>query len=110
MYPITCAGGFNVPARGGKFEIVGFNAVPNDTTAAMEIAIIDDVTLLSGATVGKIYANLDAPTERKNIIVHKYVAAATEIEWVAPEPVKIRHGISLFFDNVKQGSFCVYMR
>jgi len=119
MYPLTCIGGFNVPAKAGKFEIVGFTVVGDDDLADgldIEVAIIDDPSIKPTETVGKIIASLTTPNEQKGIIVHKKIAFDTDsnynatIEWFPPEPIKTRYGTSLFFSNIRQGSFCLYVR
>jgi hypothetical protein len=117
MYPLTCHAGFNVPARAGKFEIVGFTAVGDvdlEADQEIELAIIDDSTIDQAGKAGKIYASLD--TNQKNILVHKKIVFDTDsnydatLEWFPPEPIKTRYGTSLYFNNIKQGSLCLYVR
>ena len=119
MYPLTCHAGFNVPARSGKYEIVGFTVVGNADLAAdqdIELAIIDDPSIDQNGKAGKIIADLDVPTYQKNIIAHEKIVFDTDsnynatIKWFPPEPVKTRYGTSLFFNNIKQGSLCLYVR
>lgn len=114
MRPLVCAGGFNVPAKAGKFDILGFTAAVNDPSLDSELAIIDDVTLdWKSAGVGRIIPDIDSPTEVKDILVHKKgdgSAYDASLEWFPPEPIKIRHGLSICFSNIKQGSLCVYTR
>ena len=119
MYPLTCHAGFNVPARAGRFDIVGFTVSGNDALASdvpIEFAIIDDETINQSGITGKIISSLDPPTEVKHIIVNKKVMFDTSgthdhfIEWFPSEPVKTRYGISLYFNNIKQGSDCLYVK
>jgi hypothetical protein len=130
MYPLTCHAGFNVPARAGKFDIVGFTVVGDDTLSdastvetVVEFAIIDDPDIDQSGKAGKLIASLEVPTLQKNILVHKkiqYVADVDSasgqqvydatIEWFPPEPIKTRYGTSLYFNNIKQGSLCLYVR
>ena len=119
MYPLTCHAGFNVPARSGKFEIVGFTVIGNvdlEANQEIELAIIDDPEINPNGKAGRIIASLDVPTEQKNILVHKKIVFDTDgnydatLEWFPPEPIKTRHGTSLYFNNIKQGSFCLYVR
>ena len=113
MYPLTCVAGFNVPARAGKFEICGFTAEVQDTAAAANIALIDDPAIKSGWKTGRLIGSIAQPTEQKYIIVNK-VANTTAVEptfeWTPFESIKTRYGISLSFTNIKQGSFCLYVR
>ena len=119
MYPLTCHAGFNVPAKAGKFDIVGFTVSGNDALASnvpIEFAIIDDNTIKVDDKMGKLIASLDPPTVVKHIIVNKKVTFDTSgthdhfIEWFPSEPVKTRYGISLYFNNIKQGSVCLYVK
>jgi hypothetical protein len=115
MYPLQCAGGYNVPAKAGKFRIVGFTVAVDDTGASAEVAIIDDPNIKSG-NAGFIIPDLDLPTTVRHILVHKKKVFDTDgnydatIEWFPPEPLMVRYGTSLFFSNIKQGSFCLYVR
>jgi hypothetical protein len=116
MYPLTCVGGFNVPARAGKFEIVGFTIDINDPTLASHVAIIDDEGISSDWECGRILDEvIEPPTEVKGILVHKSASTLASniggyLEWFPPESVKTVHGISIHVENVKQGSFCLYVR
>ena len=42
MYPIQCPGSFSVPAKSGKFEVLGFCVTVADPTADSQFAIVDD--------------------------------------------------------------------
>lgn len=115
MYPITCAGGFNAPARAGKMEIVGFTAIVDDPTAASELTLIDDPAIKGSMKAGFIYSTDDvaAGTEKKHIIGGQEghgSAYDTVLEWWPAEPVKLRYGLSLAYTNIKQGSMCIYQR
>jgi len=105
MYPLTCAGGFNVPAKSGKFEIAGFTVGISDPSADSYVAIIDGPGLIIGS--------IEPPTEQRGIIARVDAdASATEgtLSWFPNESVKTRNGTSLSFTNIKQGSFCLYVR
>jgi len=115
MYPLTCAAGYNAPARRGKYEIVGFTALVADSTAASQMAIIDDPAINQDGIAGLIYptSDLEEPTTKKHIIVNIKGHGSsydTVLEWFPAEPVKLRYGISLAFENIEQGSMCVYVR
>jgi hypothetical protein len=125
MYPMTCQGGFNAPARAGKFDIVGFTATAKDPTVDTEVVIIDDPNINQRGQVGFVIPleDLDPPTIVRYIIAHEKLCAGewvvkegdtgsydATIKWFPPESIKIRYGTSLAFSNIKQGSFCLYVR
>jgi len=116
MYPLTCHAGFNAPARSGKFEVVGFTVAVDQADQDTEIALVDDPAILQSGKAGKIIPSLTSPTDQKNILVHKKLFEGdggpyhSTIEWFPPETIKTRYGISLFFENIKQGSLCLYVR
>ena len=120
MYPLTCHGGFNAPARSGKFDIVGFSAAVDDETLDAYVAIIDDPAIDQDGKAGLLIDDINAPTEQQYILVNKkyYAGDAAEasvrtdatIEWFPPESIRTRFGTSLSFTNIKQGSFCLYVR
>lgn len=112
-YPLTCVAGFNVPARQGCFELVGFSATVADATAASQLAIIDDPEIPRYGKTGRIIGSIESPTEQKYIIANVKghgSAYDTMLEWTPPEPIKVRYGISLCFTNIEQGSMCVYVK
>jgi hypothetical protein len=112
-YMLTCIAGYNAPARRGNYEVVGFTATVADPTAASQFAIVDDPDIPSDGKAGRILGSLESPTEQKNIIANVKghgSAFDTVLEWLAPEPIKMRHGVSLCFNNIEQGSMCVYVR
>jgi hypothetical protein len=125
MYPMTCHGGFNVPAKSGKFDIIGFTATAEDATADVEVVIIDDPNINQSGQVGFLIdlADVNPPTIVRYIIAHEKIYAGdwvvkegdagsydSTIKWFPPESIKIRYGTSLAFSNIKQGSFCLYVR
>lgn len=117
MYPLQCHAGFNVPARAGKFDIVGFTATVEDNSADAYIGIVDDENIDQSGKAGLLIDSLEPPTEYKNILVNKHFDAKAAdtgdvdtIEWFPPECIKTRFGTSICFTNIKQGSFCLYVR
>lgn len=114
MYPLTCIAGFNVPARQGKFEVCGFTVAVENTATAAHVGICDDPAIQPEWKCGRLLGNLmDPPTVLKNILVHAVAnttALESTIQWFPLEPVKTRYGISIHTLNVKQGSFCLYVR
>jgi hypothetical protein len=125
MYPLTCHAGFNVPARAGKFDIVGFTATAEDATKDTEVVIIDDPNIKPSGQAGFLLdlADVNPPTTVKHIIAREKIYAgdwvvkegdagsySATIKWFPAESIKTRHGTSLAFNNIKQGSFCLYVR
>lgn len=112
-YPLTCIAGFNVPARSGKFEIVGFTATVADSAVDSQVAIIDDPAINQDSKAGFIIPSIEPPTTQKNILCNvKGDGSAYDsvLEWIPFEPIKTRYGISLCFTNIAQGSLCLYVR
>jgi hypothetical protein len=109
MYPIQCHAGFSMPLRAGRFEITGFCATVNDTTAASQIAIVDDSTINQASGFGNL---LDSIDDRENILINMKGLASidTTLSYEFAEPVKTRYGISLYTSNLKPGSICIYRR
>ena len=110
MYPLTCYAGFPNPLRVGKFEIVGFSCAAEDTAIAIELAIVDDQTLLPTDNFGKQLINGD---DYKVKVLHRKGIATygVQVDSLAfTEPIKVRHGISVHSKNIKGGSLCVYVR
>lgn len=110
-YMLTCLGGFNVPARQGKFSIVGMSAAVNDSTIDSELGIVDDTGILESWECGRLLSSTIG--QNKNVIADvKGDGSAYDsfLEWTAPEPIKTRYGISLITVNVKPGTVCVYVK
>ena len=110
MYPLTCYAGFPMPLKVGKFEIAGFSCAAEDTAVAVELAVIDDQTLLPTDPFGKLLPNGD---DYKVKIIHRKGIATYGVQidsQVFTEPIKIRHGISIHTKNIKGGTLCVYVR
>ena len=106
MYPIKCAGGFSIPIKAGKFSVHGIVATVNDLTANSRIALVDDENI-KGQSQGFVLGSLD---NVKYVIADFKGVASVDgtIGGMLPEPVKVRHGLSAYFDNVVAGSVCVY--
>ena len=111
MYPLQCRAGFFNPAKVGRFSIVGFQATVNDLTADARVALFDDKNLNENDGVGLVYG-----TDPVNVfpIIDKQSQADQEgnLESWFPEPIKIRHGISIGAGttNIKAGSLKVFAR
>ncbi len=109
MYPLTCVGGFAMPVKAGKMEVVGFMVTVDDKTADSRFAIVDDPAIKSSDNWGQLLSTL---TNQKKILAdYKGQGNVDTILGVLfDEPIKTRNGISIFTDNVLAGSVCVYVR
>jgi hypothetical protein len=111
MYPLTCHAGFPNPLKVGKFEIVGFCAAAEDTSVAIELALVDDVELKkTDAAFGRLLPNGD---DYKVKLMHRKGIATYGVQidsFEFSEPIKTRYGLSVHSKNVKGGSLCVYVR
>ena len=109
MYPITCPGGYPVPAKSGKFEVSGFCVTVDDPTADSAFALVDDSTIDQSGETGKLLTTL---TDKKGVLI--YLKGLANIDNVLAygfdEPIKTRYGLSIYGTNIKSGSVCVYRR
>lgn len=110
MYPITCAGGYPLPMKAGKFEIFGFRASINTAGTAARVTLVDDETIDDYAKVGTVHA--DSTTLKTTIIdVRDPLGTTGNLEVMFPEPIKTRHGISISgWDNIVVGTGMLYVR
>jgi len=112
MYPNTCYAGYPMPLRTGKFELMGYSAAPSAVGTAMEVAIIDDRNI-GDKKWGSLITTMESTgTQNTKTVVawDKIAAGYTVYASMFPEPLKVRHGISVYCSNVKAGSFCLYIR
>lgn len=109
-YPLTCYAGYPMPIRTGKFEIVGFSATANDATADSQVALLDDPGVNPDLLNGRILSTL--PVTQKGIIINIPGLANIDsyLAYDFGEPVKVRNGLSIYTENIKAGTFCVYVR
>jgi len=110
MYPITCPGGYNVPAKQGRFDVTGFCVTISDPTAAAEFAIVDDPEIKESWTTGRLLTTL---TDQKGVLADVKVPASAgvgAIEWIPFETIKTRYGLSIYGTNYVVNSVCVYRR
>ncbi len=115
MYPLTCAGGYSVPLRGGLFEIVGVRATVSDPTVASQIVLYDD-SGIDGKN-GRILSSSFDPGKAardKNALLCNVKGIAdldANLEVLFPEPLKTRHGVSASIStNLRPGTIQVYCR
>jgi hypothetical protein len=99
-----------MPLKAGRFEICGFTCAAETEATAIELTLVDDERIKSTDSFGKL---LDSPTGYKVKLIHRKGIATYGVQIDSPvfsEPIKTRHGISVYAQNVKGGSLCVYVR
>lgn len=111
-YPLQCYAGYSMPIKAGKFEIIGYFAAPEAIGTAMEIAIVDDTSIKPGDNFGKIISSMASTStdNTKTVIAWERVGVGYNAVQTFGEPIKTRHGISIYSTNIKGGSLCVYVR
>ncbi len=105
-----CIGGFPMPAKAGKFDIVGYSVAAENTALAIELLVVDDVNIKSDDSIGKI---LTSNLYNKHVLFHRKGIATYGVQLdsqVFLEAIKTRKGISVYTENVKAGTLCVYVR
>jgi len=111
-YPLTCAAGFVNPMRAGKFEVTQIRATVKNPAEAARITFVDDINIVAGDKVGKMYTDSFIQAGCPRVIDTKLDAnSGSDIDVVFGESVKFRHGISIVnAENIITGSLCVYVR
>jgi len=111
MYPLVCRGGFPMPAKAGKFSIVGIGASVDVTTAASRLCLVDDEAISEDADIGRILESSDI-TDIKTVVWDSKGIASVDgkLGEMFVEPVKVRYGLSLYTLNLLANSICVYVR
>jgi hypothetical protein len=109
MYPLTCAGGYAVPIRAGKFEIVQIKATIDDLSVDSRLRIIDDDGITSSRW-GRILA--DGTDQDTGICDLKGIADTVgDLSLDLIEPIKVRDGISISYaTNLVPGNIFIYVR
>jgi hypothetical protein len=102
MYHVTCAGGYALPIKTGRFEVLGYSCPVNDPTAVSQITLID----------GDDFKPVTDSSENRTFVEKKGVANVNgNLEAWFPEPIKLRKGITLAVaTNLKVGKMMVYAR
>lgn len=110
MYPIQCHAGYYIPIKAGKFEIVGFEALASDTTAAATIKLIDDETIKTGAKVGNVLSS--SYDLQPGLLYDKAIANGGALMGRQfSEPIKVRHGLSAVnTTNCVAGNIIVWVK
>ena len=109
MRPIQCLGKFAMPIKAGKFDILGMEATVSDTALASRFAIVDDESIKPTDNNGVI---LNSLLYKRDVLADVKGVASVDstIGFMFPEPIKTRHGISLYHENLVAGSVIVYTR
>lgn len=110
MYPILCTGGYGVPLKAGKCEIIQITAAASDSVAAARLTIVDDRDLTKEDRYGNL---LEAKENQHSLVFDKKRVAACDanIDWHPAEPLRVRHGLSVVnAENLVPGSIMVYIR
>lgn len=107
MYHITCAGGYALPIKTGKFEVLGYSCPVNSTAAASQLTLVDADPYASAG------ASQVTDSAYNRTVIEKQGIANVDgnlIEWF-PEPIKVRYGLALAVaTNLKVGKMMVYAR
>lgn len=109
MYPLTCHAGFPMPVKAGKFEICGFSCAAEDTSVAIEVVLVDDVTIQPTDKFGRL---LESTDNNKVVLMHRKGIATYGVQidsFEFSQPMKTRYGLSIRAENVLSGSLCVYV-
>jgi len=103
MYPLTCAGGYPVPIKAGRFSICGVAMTASDPTAASRCTFVDS---------GGFIIETDSQDLKPVLADIKGVANVDGLKSVFfPEPIRVRNGISIAnLTNVVSGRTIVYVQ
>jgi len=103
MYPLHCTGGFAMPIRSGKFEIVGVGLNLDAVSTDYELSLWD-------TGVNAIVDHDNPPADARRIFHANGDGAGPEF-FSFPEPIKVRSGISVgVMDNIEVGELYIYVR
>jgi hypothetical protein len=103
MQPIRCQGGYAVPIKAGKMEIVGIQAPCEDIASMSRLRVVDNGSgeVLAETSYGnKIVAEGKRMTNVDGNITIPF-----------PEPLKVTDGVNVTYaQNLVPGSILVYVR
>lgn len=108
MYPILCPGGYGVPMKAGKMEIVAIVAAGSDASSSSRLTLLD-----YAAAGDKMGTFIKSKTKDYDQIIDIKRVAACEpnITFYPALPIKTRSGISVLrSSNMEPGSITVYVR
>ena len=103
MYPLHCTGGFAMPIRSGKFEIVGVGLNLGAVSTDYELSLWD-------TGVNAIVDHENPPADARRIFHANGDGAGSEFI-PFPESLKVRSGISVgVATNIDPGELYIYVR
>lgn len=102
MYPLLCSGGYGVPMKRGKFEILKITAACSSSSAEARMQLCDS---------RRVSPSSKTPAEHLICDLKRVAACDANIIFDCPEPIKIRNGLApLILTNLVVGSIIVYIR
>jgi hypothetical protein len=90
MYPITCAGGYPIPIKKGRFKIHGFLVTANNTASATRCTFIDSDDFKQITDTASNLKNKPVIFDLKGL-----ANAEDTIGVMFAEPVHVRNGITI---------------
>jgi hypothetical protein len=102
MYPLLCPGGYGLPVKTGRFEIMKITAACSDSNAAARLQLIDSERKLPSSKI---------TGDRMLVDLKRVAVCDANIIFDCPEPIKVRDTVSpLLSTNLVPGSIMVYVR
>jgi hypothetical protein len=103
MYPITCAGGYPIPIKKGRFKICGLVVTVDDTTAASRCTLVDSAEfkeLTDDQTLKPVLVDLKGLPNAEGVMGIMF-----------PAPIQVRDGVTVSnLSNVLAGRTIVYIQ
>jgi hypothetical protein len=103
MYPITCAGGYPIPIKKGRFKIWGVVVTSDSIAAATRLTLVDSAdfkVLTDTQSLKTVLADLRGISSGEGMIGFMF-----------PEPIQVRDGIAVAnVTNVLAGRTFVYIQ
>lgn len=109
MYPLTCYGGYPMPLKAGKFEVVQIKATVDDLGADSRLRLVDDEGITSSKW-GRVLA--DGIDDEVAICDLKGLANTVgDLRFTPHQSIKLRNGLSVAYcTNIVAGSIFIYVR
>lgn len=102
MYPITCAGGYPIPIKKGRFKICGVAITANSTAAASRCTFVDSDDF-----------KIITESQDTKVILADLKGLANGSGWetqMFAEPIQVRDGIAICNGvNTATGRIIVYI-
>ena len=103
MQPLRCQGGYAVPIRVGKVEIMGIHAPASALATASRLRVVDNGS----------YAILPDTQATDKVIaeMQRVISIEGNVTLMFPEPIKCLEGVNVTYaTNLTPGSICVFVR